>query len=146
MFRVFTIPVCSHRLSRAIHQHIFSSQAGAQFTCLHDPPHFTDILVLVSTKNCIFTSLFMFEFAYVWICLTPMLHSFAIFPSQCALIGSAEQPWIFTQNGRFHYLGVQKQSKFPFVCWQTFIFVWPSSGSTHQPPQMKWGHVFIPQQ
>ena len=73
-------------------------------------------------------------------CFILMFHSFAIFPSPCAPLGSAEQPWTATQKGRLRYLDVQNQSKLPFVWRHTFMFVpifptkstLPSSGSTHQ--------------
>ena len=51
---------------------------------------------------------YIFEFEYVWIYFIPMFHSFATFPSTCALIGSAERPWTATQKGRHYYLDVQR--------------------------------------
>ena len=81
------------------------------------------ICVSISVDSCILASLFMFELEYVWICFIPVFHSFAIFPSQYAPMGSAERPWTTTQKSWLHHLGVQEQSKFPFVCGHTFLFV-----------------------
>ena len=139
------IPLCSHRLSRAIHQHTFSCLAGAKFV---------DCTTCLTLQICLSFNfsgqLHSRQFIYVWvrICLN-IFHScvlFAIFPSQCAPISSAEQPWTTSQKEWLHYLGVQEQSKFPFVYRHTFLFVWPSSGSTHQSPPLKWKHTFTPQQ
>ena len=115
---------------------------------LHDLPHNTENFVSVWKDNCILASSHMFEFVlntFIFV-----LQSFAVFISQYASIRSAEWPWTVTQKARYLYLGVQEQSKFPFVCQQTFMFVsffpkkstLPSSGSTHQLPQMKWKHTF----
>ena len=65
---------------------------------------------------------------------------------QCAAIVPTEQPWTTTQKGQLCYLSVQEQSKCPYVFQYTFMFVWPSSGSTHKSPQLKWKQTFTPQQ
>ena len=120
MFRVFFAGIpsqCAPAGTAEQHPTHFYLPGQCTIHCFHDLPHFTEIFVLLSTENCIFTSLFMFKFKYVWTCFIPMFNAFVMFPSQCAPIGSAERPWAATQKDRFHYLGVQEQSKFPFVCW-----------------------------
>ena len=64
---LFSIPVWSHRLSKAIHQHIFSHLAGTLFadciTCLANTN-----FVLVCTDYHIFASLIILLNFWVWIC------------------------------------------------------------------------------
>ena len=116
-----SISVHSRRLSRAI-----SRLVGGCICWLHDLPHLTDIFVLASTENWIFSNLFMFEFKFAWICFTPMFHLFPIFPSRSAPIGLYQRPWTTIQKCWLPHLGVQEQSKFLFACWDTFMFIWPS--------------------
>ena len=61
---------------------------------------------------------YIFEFEHAWICFIPIFHSFSIFPSQCAPMGSVEWPLIATENGQLCYLDVQKQSNVP-ICLET---------------------------
>ena len=84
-----SIPMCSRRLSRAIHQHTFSRLAGAQFincmTCLTSQT----FSFCCFTHYCIFAgflclSLHMFQLAFVFTCSFPCFHSFPISPSECA--------------------------------------------------------------
>ena len=84
-----SIPVCSHRLSRAIHQHTFSCLAGAQFTdcmtCLTSQTFlfcFSCTIAFPPVLLCL--SLHMFELVFVLTCLLPCFHCFTIFPSNCA--------------------------------------------------------------
>ena len=84
-----SIPMCSCRLSRAIHQHTFSRLAGAQFinciTCLSSQT----FLFCCFTHYCLFAGflclrLYMFQLAFVFTCSFQCFHSFKIFPSECA--------------------------------------------------------------
>ena len=69
-----SIPVCSRRLSRAIHQHTFSRLASAQFTDCMTCLTSKTFLFCLFTHYCIFASFSMFEFAHVWACIC--LHMF----------------------------------------------------------------------
>ena len=88
------------------------------------------------------------QFICVWVkyvSLRCFIHFQSFYP-RCAPTDSAEWPWTTTQKGLLHFLGVQDQSKFPFVCWYRFMSVWSSSGPIHQSPQLKRRHTFTPQQ
>ena len=102
---MFHVPDLIVRLSRAIHQHIFSRPAGTQYTdCITylAITHF----VLVCTNYPNFASLLIFSglnmSVYV---LFPMFH---ILPSQRAHIGPAERTWATTQKSQPYYLDVQR--------------------------------------
>ena len=84
-----SIPVCSHRLSRAMNQHTFSHLAGAQstdcMTCLTSQTFlfcFSHTIAFSPVFQCF--SLHMFELVYVITCLFLCFHSFTIFLSKCA--------------------------------------------------------------
>ena len=70
-----SIPECCHRISRGIHQHIFSRMAGEHFadciTCL------TLLIILLWFEQSInFSPTYILELEYVWICFISMFHSF----------------------------------------------------------------------
>ena len=106
--------MCPQKLSRAIYQHIFSRLTIAQFadciTCLADTN-----FVLVCSDYYIFGGLLILYF-WIWLFLN-VFHShillFAIFPSKCAPIGSAEQPWTATQKDHPNSLDLQRQTYVP---------------------------------
>ena len=84
-----SIPGCSCRLSRAIHQHTFSHLAGTQFTdcmtCLTSQTFlfcFSHTIALSPVFLCL--SLLMFELVFVFTCLFSCFHLFTVFPSKCA--------------------------------------------------------------
>ena len=112
MFRFvlcFVRPHLIARLNRAIHLHIFSRLTGAQYTdCIAccTSTHF----VLVCTTITISPLLVFLSFnmpVYVSFLI------FHIFPSQCALIGSAKQPWTATEKGQPYYFASQRASPVP---------------------------------
>ena len=111
---LFSIPVCPHRLSRAIHQHIFCRLASAQFAdyITASPTHILFWFAQTITFSPVYL-LYIFEFEHVCTCFIPMFHSFAIFPPQCATIDSAERSWIATQKGRPYYLDLQRATSVP---------------------------------
>ena len=91
-------------------QHIFSRLAGAQFadciTCFANT-HFA----LVRTDYHNFTSLLIFFCLNMSVYVSfPMFYSF---PSRCAPIGCAEQPWTTTQKGQPYYPEVQRATLVP---------------------------------
>ena len=98
------------RLSRAIHQHILSHLAGAQFTdCITCPSNTHFVLICTDYHN--FTRLLIFFSLNMSVYVSfPMFH---IFPFQCATIGSAERPWTATQKGQPYYPDVQRATLVP---------------------------------
>ena len=105
--------MCPHRLNSAIHQHIFSHLVSTQFAdCITYLPN--TYFVLVCTGCYIFTSLLKFlslnMSLYVsFPCFTYLL---SFYPSVTPL-GSAEQSWTTTQNGRPYYLDVKRATLLP---------------------------------
>ena len=80
----YSIPVCHQRLSRLIHGLIFSCLAGSQFA---------DYITCLTAQRIWLRFLHTTTFSSFCTCLSfTMFQLFAIFPSQCALIGSVEQP------------------------------------------------------
>ena len=84
-----SIPVCSRRLSTAIHQHTFSPLAGVQFadcmTCVTLQTilfSFSHTIAFLPVFLCL--SLHMFELVFVFTCLFLYFHQFTISPSECA--------------------------------------------------------------
>ena len=97
----FSIQVCPHRLSRAIHQHFFSRLTCAQFTdsinCLTNT-----YFILVCTDYYIFVILLIF--------LNLIMSVYVSFP---CFTWSGEQPWTATQKGQCYYLDVQRATLVP---------------------------------
>ena len=131
--------MCSHKLIRVIHQHIFSCLAGAQFadctTCLA----YTYILFWFAQTVTFLPVylLYIFEFEHVCTCFVSMFHSFAIFIPQCAPIGPAEQRWTTTQKDRPHYLDLQRAASVTIYL-LTHIYV--CSTLSHKIHTIQFGH------
>ena len=93
------------RLSKTIHQHIFSCLVGAQYTdciiCLTNT-HF----VWICTNYLNFASLLISMSLNRSVCAVfPMFH---IFPSQRTLTAPAGQTWTAAQKGQPHHLHLQR--------------------------------------
>ena len=122
-----SIPTCSRRLSRAIHQHTFSRLAGAQFndcmTCLTSQTFlfcFSQTIAFSPVFLCL--SLHMFELVFVFTCLYKCFHSFTIFPSEFA-------PTWLSRVTRQHTFSCLASAQFTdcITCLtsQTFLFYFP---------------------
>ena len=119
-FCYHSIPVCSGRLSRAIHLQIFSRLTGAQSTVR---------MTYLTLQTFLVWFLQTIAFSPVYLCQfirLNMLQSYVLFICNVSIpvcpIGSAEGPWTTTQKGRLHCLGLQEQSKFSFVGTHSCLF------------------------
>ena len=126
-----SIPVCSRRFNRAIHQHTFSHLADAKLTdcmtCLTSQTflfYFPHTIAFLPVFQCF--SLHMFELVFVFTCLFPCFHSFTFFRPSVPPHDSAVQ---FTNTD--------------LVAWPAHNFLIALPASPHKAQQSYQPHLAI---